>query len=512
MLTAYDEECIVLGSVLRWGRQAALQVMPQLTADKFIYGEQESLTTYHHRAIWEAMENVVLVQGAEPFQGNLMTMMPGESDRIYFEALQDRLHTYYRIPQMDPDTLRLHAERVDRNGIIYRFAAIGARLGEIANPEQFNKYVGTVKDVDAWATGVLREFQGVHQLGDDGGYVHIGEVVDQAQQVWSRQMAGEQMILLPCGIPALINAGLFPAGKFAVVHGRSTAGKSMVVHLSNLGTAIGMIKNGIKGCVAVNSLEMSGQEFVERSAAALAGFNAFTLLHEPDRIDQVSYGRFLEYSEFIKKLPLWIDYTPRIALSKMSLRVGGLHLSEAGPVRQLSTDYFELFDVKDRGKNKDSREQELADVANEHFTISRELGASVIGISQSTYQPGNRTLVAGLYGMRYSRALTHQADIVVELVNYEAAKRSGESYSVLPGLSEENVWLLLQKYKGGPTDVKIPLGWQPEYTRLYDPEICDPIGGNITLFDHLAEVEKLLKQHPTTKVIPIGDTPLGGFA
>lgn len=513
MITPYDLETMLLGAALDWGKEVTNHVLPYLTGDKFIYGPGESLGNNQHRVIWQAVEQCVQVERSEPFVGNVSRYLTSEVDKTYLDTLVGLLHGYHRIHRFDPESVKGWAKQIDRNGIIYRYASLASELGKVAQPETFIKYVGKVDDVDAWASSVLREFQGAVSMESEASFQPIAKVVERAKELADRQAAGEQMILLPSGWPILYRHGLFPAAKFAVIHGWSSAGKSMFVHLVNLGTAIGLIKANMRGLVSISSLEMSDIDFAQRSASALAGFNAFTLMGEPEKIDPITYKRYQEYLDFVGKLPIVIDSTPAITPDKMRLNLTNVHLSEAGPIRQHSSDYFELFDshVQGRKMSEQNREQELSYVAKEHYLLSRELGCSVMGISQSTYGMGNKTLVAGVDGMRYSKAITHKADIVLEVINYLAAEKAGKDFVMRAGLNKEQVWVLVQKYKGGPTDVDIPLGWEPEYTRLYDPTLIDEFGSSLDMFEHLYEVAQLLKKHPTTKIIPIADTPIANM-
>jgi replicative DNA helicase len=500
-----DFEAILIGAVLQFGREAALSVMPQLTADKFIFSFEGGLGGDDNLKLWRVIEQVVLVDRSDPIidTGAVKAKIGDETLLGYIDGYVNRLHYEFKITRLDIETLRNFARQVHKQGIVYQHVRLANQLSPLNDPETFASYMDKVKDPDDWAEKVLTSFQKMGGGGEEQ-YVPLNDVVEEVVAEAEASMRGEQTYLLPVGFPVLYAGGLLPAEAMIVVHGGSGLGKSTLVHnVFNLGTAIGMSYYGIKGCVAINSLEMSRKDFLSRAAASLAGFNTFKMKTRPQEITAEDYKRYIEYVEFAGKLPIWIDDTPGISIFELRHRMAGVHLGAYGPVRQLSTDYLELFDTN--GKKEESREQEIGDLTAAHFQIKRDYHTCVIAISQSTFS--SKTYVAGMMGARYSKAIAHKPDIVLEFVNYMAHKKSGTDYIVADNLDEEHAWILIQKYRGGPTDAKIALGWEPEFTRLYDPAMVG-IDGSMPMFEHLAEVETLLKDHPTTHIIPFSDTPL----
>lgn len=501
----FDFEAILIGAVLKFGREAALSVMPQLTADKFIYSFNGGLGGDDNLRLWRVIEQVVLVDRSDPIidTGAVRAKLGDDELITYIEGYVNRLQYEYQICQLDIESLRNYARQVHKQGIVYHHVRLANQLTPLNDPDLFASYMDKVTDPDDWAEKVINSFQKTGGGGEEQ-YVPIGDVVEETIEEADSSMNGNQTYLLPVGFPVLYAGGLLPAEAMVVVHGGSGLGKSTLVHnVFNIGTAIGLCYYGIQGCVAINSLEMSRKDFLSRAAASLAGFNTFKMKTRPQDIKAEDFERYKEYVRFAGKLPIWIDDTPGITISELRHRMAGVHLGKYGPVRQLSTDYLELFDSNN--KKDDSREQEIGTLTAEHFQIKREYHTCVIAVSQSTFS--GKSYIAGMSGARYSKAIAHKPDVVLEFVNYMARKRAGDDYQVAEGLDEEHAWILVQKYRGGPTDKKIALGWEPEFTRLYDPAMVG-IDASVILFEHLAEVEKQLKNHKTTKIIPFNDTPL----
>lgn len=501
MTLPYESEAILLGAVFRFGRDAALAVLPQLSPDKFIHNFGGTLGGNDNAALWAAIISVTLDDRADPMLTSGAIRARVDSSLMPFaEGYANELMYKYQIDHVDPETLRTYARMIHRNGIVWKVVQVSERLSRLRDPDLFTNYTDKIEDPEVWLTEVLATLHN-SEVGDER-YRHVSETEEASLARYDQQIRGEQIYLLPVGVPVLYDAGIPPVEDMTLVHGMSSGGKSTLVHnVFNLGTAIGLVQSGVGGCVAINSMEMDIHAVKGRMASSLAGLDLFKLATRPQEIKEDDYQRFLDYVRFVHRLPIWMDDTPHIPIETLKLRLAGVHLGKGGPVRQLSTDYLELFH---QDASEANTEQHLGHLAMEHFNIKRDFKTSVIAISQSTYT--NKTYVAGMMGARYSRALTHKPDTVIEVVNYQALKRAGTDYVVADGLDEDHLWVLLQKYRGGPTDKRMKFGWEPEFTRLYDPTLMT--GTQPIMFEHLAEVKRLLDQHTTTKVIPIQDTPL----
>lgn len=504
----YQQEQIVLAQPLKFGSQAALAVLPALTPDKFIYGLGGNLGGTDHRDIWAKIEHVALREQTDPYVGNILPHFTSNTEiHAYLLALVNMLDNMYSIFSFGFKGYRKHAREVFENGRKYKVGLVAQKYGRIAIPENFPKMAKKIHNTDQWVGSMLSEFRDVSAGGEEVGYQPITVSAEQAISQLNRQLAGEQVVLLPVGMSCLINHGLLPSPVFAVIHGGTGGGKSTLAqNVFCLGTAMGLVANRVKGCVGINTLEMNGIKVINRMAASLAGFNTFTLLSSPEKLNKEDVDRFKYYLEFVGKLPIVIDPSTRIGPEDLNYRANVLHLGERGPIRLLNTDYLELFQPP-AGTSKQREESILAEIVAEHFLLSQDLNTTVLAVSQSNYS--SNTWVAGLHGMRGSRAISHKARIVMEVINYNALEKAGESYKIAKGLDNTHLWLRIEKYEGGPTNADIPFGWNPEHNQVYDDTKDDWMDvGNSVLFDHLAEVEKLLREHPTTKVIPIEDTPL----
>jgi replicative DNA helicase len=497
----YDIEKIVLGHVLKWGEEA-IRLLSDLTPDKFVYSCDGDLGGIDHQIIWEAMLDLFLNQHRSPTYAVLTS--EEHVDKAYHEYLRQLVYlldSEYIITALDMAELEKLGRIVDKDGLIYGFAIQAKNTATIIEtPEYFASYVGSVDEIERWLSDQLGKFRSLATF-DHVGYSHVSTGVDKVLENWERQIKGEQLVLLPVGMPTILHHHLFPVGKLAVVHGLSGSGKSTFVHQINLGTAIGLVAKGISGCVAVNSLEMQQEDLIEKFIGCLAHVDTSKFVD--GCVNDNEYRELKNWAEFVAQLPIWIDDTNFQTTSALQYRSSGLHVSDAGPVRQLSSDYTELFHDTDG----DSEEQRVSKVVREHFRLSRSIGASVIVISQSTAdkQGTAKTYVAGPDGTRYSRGILQAADILMEVWNPVAMRQAMREFVVPNGLNDAQPWVIVQKYRKGGKPGYFPLGWVPHTTTFFDTEF-DQTEGQEIIFEHMEAALEALGMG--ARVMPFADSPL----
>lgn len=487
----YDIESIVLGTVLRWGLDAARLVVPQLTPDKFVFGVGGNFGS-DHSIIWQAIIDLV-INKQSPTYANVATKLKGQYE-VELRAFVDRLQNQYHIHTLENADFMHFADLVDKQGVVYNMASIGGRLHAQAHDvETFMHTTNKVSDIEKWATEQLSAFRKVLST-QSSGYKHVSTIIDAVKERWERQFAGEELVLPNHGFPSLMAHNLFPVGKIAVVHGLSSSGKSTLVFQVNLGTAIGLYAEGIPGCVAINSLEMEDIDLVERMVAILAHMDVSRFMQ--GTVKKTDMDRLFSWADFVAALPIFVDDTNFMTTSAMEYRASGLHVSEHGPVIQLSSDYGELF--KDDAA---SEEQRVNHIFREQFGLSRLIGASVIAISQSTVDKtttGGKSYIAGPDGTRYSRGILQAADIITELWNPVQMEAAGRAVVAPEGYSTAHPWLFVQKYRNGKAGIAIPLGWRAETTTFFDLSI-NQAPGKEEVYTHLQKAVD--KAHVSTALV-----------
>lgn len=501
----YEHEVFILGVLLNFPDEAPSLVFRFLDGDKFVYG-RNALFGDDHANVFSIFKNAWLMDGAKP---SIPLIVGNDEDlRLYIKSIKRRVTQQYVFTEFDESVVYRSVNEVDKAGTFRRVAVATESFATTVEDEtKFEKFVGQIDDIDLWINKLYSTLQSsVTPMGE--GYKPLSAGIDATMERLDAVERGEQLFLLPCGIPAFLKKGIPAKGRLMVLHGLSSSGKTTVAHALGAGTAMGLLKNEIPGCVAFNSLEESLDDILEKLAASLAGFNLFNLLY-PDDVKKEDIDRFRKWVEYVGNLPIQVDTTNLLTSSVLSSRITGLHASEHGPIHMLVTDYLELFkdDEYDYAENK---EQRLSIVIRRHLDISRVTGASVIAISQSVEGNNyNRSKIAGPSGARGSRGILHAADILAEVWNPIEMENSGRSFEVPDNLDADHMWVLVQKYKKGPKGEPIKLAWEPEYIRVYDPAITNQYGEPV-LYTHLEEVVETQRATKSTIIDP-DDTSFGGL-
>jgi replicative DNA helicase len=502
MLTCFERETILIGELLLFESEAAKWVLPRLSANKFIFSKTGQLGSTDHKHVWATIE-LIYAQKKSPNIANVMAAMNQKYGWSHAELTSyvDRVKGYYRIHTLDPQALMELAEEVDKAGIAYNTMSYGSPFVKLLDStEDFQNYVDNkIDDIDIWVNEYTQNFQSSLHRTSEEGYEHVSYVIDRAKERWGSIFSGEGNLLLPIGLPSITRHGLFQPGTLTTVHGMSNMGKTAFVNQICLGTAIGLQKNNIPGCVAINSMEMTDISLIERMASSLSGFNRSKLLQGPSALQGDDYKRFVKAAEYVATLPIYVDTTNLIKTSVMEYRLNGIHSSDRGPLRLLATDYMELFGDSDDG----NKEQNLNRVIRNQLGISRTTGAAVVTISQSTYGDGdNRARIAGAGGVRYSQAIRHATDDLMEIWNPVAMTRAGIDYRVPEQLDDEHFWVWVQKRREGGIPDPISFFWEGEYTRIIDPYLSYG-RSEALLFDHFLE-DKEVQEIKT--VVPVTET------
>lgn len=481
-LKPFDYESILIGMVIRFGTDAAKFVFPALTPDKFVYGKSGKLGQSDHRDIWRAIETVYLVDRSSVTIPNILAHVQDNSEdvRLYLQALAGMVTDRYHVYELDVDTLKHFAEIVDKIGNVYVLKARAQKIAaNLDDQEKFEREALSVTDVDEWANNSLAAFRSTIKTST-GGLQHVSVAVANIKEEMFRKRSGIQTTYLPVGLPSLTAAGMFAAGNFSIVHGKSGGGKSAFVHQANLGVAIGLVKNNIQGCVAVFSLEMPQERLTLRLASLLAGVDPTFLDKDPseDPMYDAKYTQVDHWLDYVATLPIYIDQTNLLKTSAMQYATEGLHASEFGPVRAFSADYIGLFGDKDSEK----QEENLDYITKQQLALVRITGANGTVISQTTYPTGGATIYpTGPGGIRGSQSIGMNADDIYELWNPIYFRDAGIKYAQLEGVSEQHVTIFVEKRRYGGVG-SLRLNWEPTSTRFSDPQISSDL-----VFDHFKD-------------------------
>jgi replicative DNA helicase len=184
--------------------------------------------------------------------------------------------------------------------------------------------------------------------------------------------------------------------------------------------------------VGIFSLEMTGGELFDRLVAAHASVDMSVLANKPTPSDCGRVGFALQQ---IQKLPIWIRDESQI--NPLQLRAAARRMVAMHQVKLIVVDYIQLIDPTDR---KDSRERQVADVSRTLKQLAKELGVTILALTQ---------LNADGFA-RESRAIEHDCD----------------SFWVIRYDEQEKKWSLDIRLARSHPRGSIPLEFRSQYLRF----------------------------------------------
>lgn len=183
------------------------------------------------------------------------------------------------------------------------------------------------------------------------------------------------------------------------------------------------------------SLEMSREELVDRLLVSQADIDAWRL--KTGRLDQQEYHKLSDAMGVLADAQLFIDDSPGLSIYEMRTRARRL-MSEF-QIDALIVDYLQLA----RGRTKDNRVQEVAEISQGLKNIARELKVPVLALSQLSRAIESRgEKVPQLSDLRESGSIEQDADVVMflyrkdddirEAVNLKIAKHRNGALGDIP--------------------------------------------------------------------------------
>jgi replicative DNA helicase len=155
-----------------------------------------------------------------------------------------------------------------------------------------------------------------------------------------------------------------------------------------------------------------------------------------------------------------------------------------GPLLNLVVDYAELVPM-DTDDERLSRDRQVSSIFRNGLGCAHDTGAAVHVLSQYNKTPSySKHKIASPDALRYGAGGWHAADVVLQVWNPMQMKASQIDYSIPPGMTDDQVWLIITKYKEGPSGNIFPLDWTSSYTRFSDPMLDGTYGAD--LYMHMA--------------------------
>jgi replicative DNA helicase len=164
------------------------------------------------------------------------------------------------------------------------------------------------------------------------------------------------------------------------------------------------------------SLEMSAEQLAARLLAEESGVSSDRIRR--GHVNQQNFDRFVQASQHLEALRLFIDDTP--ALSVSGLRSRARRLMRQQGLGLVVVDYLQLLRPSVQVRTLENRVQEISDITRGLKTLAKELNVPVLALSQLSraveQREDKRPILADL---RESGSIEQDADIVMFIYREE---------------------------------------------------------------------------------------------
>jgi replicative DNA helicase len=241
-------------------------------------------------------------------------------------------------------------------------------------------------------------------------------------------------------------AGGFRPSDFIVVAGRPGMGKTSFALTIAQNVALEQKKP-----VLVFSLEMSKVELSMRILCSDARVNARNL--RSSSLKEEEWKRVASAMNRLSDAPITINDAGNITM--VGIRSVARRMNNKSPLGLIIVDYMQLMTGHGRSEN---RQQEVSEISRAMKLLARELDVPVMGISQLSRGPENRTDKRPMLSdLRESGAIEQDADQVMFIYREEEYDKHTDD----KGIAE----ILLRKHRHGPTGT-IRLAFIENYTKF----------------------------------------------
>lgn len=244
----------------------------------------------------------------------------------------------------------------------------------------------------------------------------------------------------------------FQRGELIIVAGRPGMGKTSFA--VNIAENIAL-KNKLP--VAIFSLEMTGEQLVQRLLSSCAGVDQSSIKRGDLTYDNMD--KLYLAMEQLRVAPIYIAETPGINVIDLRARIRRLK-DQIGGLGLVVIDYVQIMSGLRDNRNS-NRAQEIADISRSLKALALELAVPIVLLSQLNREVESRhDKRPNIADLRESGALEQDADIILLLYRDDYY----DSDSKEKGLAEINI----AKNRSGSTGV-VKLAFVNKYTRFENP-------------------------------------------
>jgi replicative DNA helicase len=231
----------------------------------------------------------------------------------------------------------------------------------------------------------------------------FSQALDQSIELATKAMKNDNGIIgVPTGLTDLDEKlGL-------IIAGRPSMGKTALATNIAYNAAKNIADKNIKSSVAFFSLEMSSEQLSTRILSEQARIKSNDIRR--GKVSEEEIDRYIQVSRDIYDLPLFIDETPAITISKMSNRAR--RIKRLFGLDLVVVDYIQL--MRTSSKRFDNRVQEISEITQGLKALAKELAVPVVALSQLSRAVESRDdKIPQLSDLRESGSIEQDADVVM---------------------------------------------------------------------------------------------------
>jgi replicative DNA helicase len=292
---------------------------------------------------------------------------------------------------------------------------------------------------------------GLSQKRVRGDFVKAHDlVVRSMERLVEASERGSEVTGLATGYTDLdrLTGGLRPSN-LVVVAARPSMGKTAL--------ALGMAEHAALNdnlSVAIFSLEMSGEELVQRMLSSTAMVDAGRM--RTGRLGQEDWPRVSHAADRLAAARIYIDDSEGMSVAEM--RTKARRLKSRDGLDLMIVDYIQLMEGN-RGRRDENRVQEISAISRSLKMLARDLEVPLVCVSQLNRAPDARNDKRPMLSdLRESGAIEQDADLVLMIYrdDYYNPEDSEEK-----GIAEVNV----AKNRNGPVN-RVKLAFMGNYAKF----------------------------------------------
>ncbi|MGZ5503392.1 MAG: replicative DNA helicase [Chthoniobacterales bacterium] len=427
----------VLGSMLISPREIIAEVVEKITEEYFYIPAHQ--TTYTVLVeLWNAGQGIDLITftqvlrdrnvldavGGASFVTSLFTFVPTAANVTYYlEIVREKYILRQIIAAATESVRRAYEEQDEVHALLDEVEQKIFAVGE----DRFKGQLPTMKE-------------------------QVMGALESIEKLWERKGG---ITGIPTGFHELdrMTNGLHD-GEMIVIAARPSMGKTALA--MNIAEHVAI--NG-KLPVAVFSLEMSGQQLVQRLLCSRARVNLQKV--REGFLPEHDFPKLTNAASKLAEAEIYIDDSA--GLSILELRAKARRLKAQKNIQLIVIDYLQLLRSTTR-RAQDNRQLEISEISAGIKGLAKELKIPVIVLAQLNRQPEARS--GGkprLSDLRESGSIEQDADLVGLLVRPEIYEEDEEARAEKAGEAE----LIIAKQRNGPVG-DIPLTFLKEFTRFED--------------------------------------------